>query len=132
MRSLSAAQLTFSTRKLIIVVSCEEMRVISLILERSSLIFLAAESSIEAWLMKPSRPVFVMAAQLPAMAYPERVPAKVGVTYKPPDQSETGEKVNLLSSFVLNISTEQPLGPLQYLWGSQDIEVTPGTLKSNS
>ncbi len=61
---------------------------------------------------------------------PDREQAIVGVTYMPPDHVVTVLKVSRLSSLVLNIRQEKPLGPEQYLCGSLEIVVTPGTLKS--
>lgn len=45
------------------------------------------------------------------MIAPDLEPDIVGVTYMPPYHVETAWKVNLLNSAVLNITTEQPLGP---------------------
>jgi hypothetical protein len=60
---------------------------------------------------KPCLPCFIIAAQVPAITAPDLEPAIVGVTYIPPDHVVTVLKVNLLSSLVLNIKHEKPLGP---------------------
>jgi len=77
--------------------------------------FFAAVRRFYAFFKNPSLPCFIKAAQVPAVTAPDREPAIVGVTYIPPDQFETGEKVKRRSSFVLKRRMEQPLGPKQYL-----------------
>jgi hypothetical protein len=56
-------------------------------------------------------PIFMSAAQVPVITAPDLDPAMVGVTYMPPGQVVTEQKVYLLSYLVLKSTIEQPLGP---------------------
>ena len=111
MRSFRAAQLTFLEVKLTQIESWVEISVRSGILAIASLKFLEAVRRVLALSKKPSRPYFMRAAQVPVITAPDLDPAMVGVTYIPPGQDETAKKEALLSSFVLNMIIEHPLGP---------------------
>jgi len=128
--SFRATQLKCLEVKLTTVESCLEMSSTSGTWASYFLMLAAAVSMLRAFSRKPYLPCFIIAAHVPAMTAPDLDPAMVGVTYIPPDQVVTALNVNLLSSLVLNIRHEKPFGPKQYLCGSLDIEVTPGTLKS--
>ena len=65
------------------------------------------------------------------MSPPDRLPLRLGEVYSPPGQPFTNEYWWRRSDSGRNSSTEVPLNANPYLWVSADMDVTPGTDRSN-
>ena len=72
-----------------------------------------------------------MPAQVAARRPPDREPSIPGEQYLPPVQSVRKKYWLLRRARSRNSTTDVPLRPYAYLWVSAEIDVTPGTRKSN-
>jgi hypothetical protein len=75
--------------------------------------------------------MYIMDTHAPTDVAEHLEPVMVGVAYRPPSQSVHTEYWYFLKDCDRNISTDDPFGAYAYLCVSQEIEVTPGTEKSN-